>query len=277
MGLRINTNIQALVAQRHLNVNRQEQERSLERLSSGSRINHASDDAAGLAISERIRANTRSLSQAGRNAQDGISLVQVAEGGTNEVTNILIRMRELSIQAASDTIGNKERGFIDKEVTQLRSEIDRIAQTTEFNGTKLLNGSAERLDIQVGLNNNPMEDRLVINPSEQNITTAALGLTGITTMSKEEAQMNLEKLDNALTTLNSNRSALGALQNRMQSTINNIGIYKENLDAARSRIKDTDMAAETSELTKNNILSQAGISVLSQANQNPQAALKLLG
>ena len=277
MGLRINTNIQALVAQRHLNVNRQEQERSLERLSSGSRINHASDDAAGLAISERIRANTRSLSQAGRNAQDGISLVQVAEGGTNEVTNILIRMRELSIQAASDTIGNKERGFIDKEVTQLRSEIDRIAQTTEFNGTKLLNGSAERLDIQVGLNNNPMEDRLVINPSEQNITTAALGLTGITTMSKEEAQMNLEKLDSALTTLNSNRSALGALQNRMQSTINNIGIYKENLDAARSRIKDTDMAAETSELTKNNILSQAGISVLSQANQNPQAALKLLG
>jgi flagellin len=277
MGLRINTNIQALVAQRHLNVNRQEQERSLERLSSGSRINHASDDAAGLAISERIRANTRSLSQAGRNAQDGISLVQVAEGGTNEVTNILIRMRELSIQAASDTIGNKERGFIDKEVTQLRSEIDRIAQTTEFNGTKLLNGSAERLDIQVGLNNNPMEDRLVINPAEQNITTAALGITGITTMTKEEAQMNLEKLDTALTTLNSNRSALGALQNRMQSTINNISIYKENLDAARSRIKDTDMAAETSELTKNNILSQAGISVLSQANQNPQAALKLLG
>jgi flagellin len=277
MGLRINTNIQALVAQRNLGVNRQAQEKSLERLSSGSRINHASDDAAGLAISERIRANTRSLSQAGRNAQDGISLVQVAEGGTNEVTNILIRMRELSIQAASDTIGDKERGFIDKEVVQLRQEIDRIASTTEFNGTKLLNGSAPKLEVQVGLNNNPMEDRLVINASEQNITTQALGIEGITTMRKEDAQMNLEKLDTALTTLNSNRASLGALQNRMQSTINNISIYKENLDAARSRIKDTDMAEETSELTKSNILSQAGISVLSQANQNPQQALKLLG
>jgi flagellin len=277
MGLRINTNIQAMVAQRNLSVNRQAQDKSLERLSSGSRINHASDDAAGLAISERIRANTRSLSQAGRNAQDGISLVQVAEGGTNEVTNILIRMRELSIQAASDTIGDKERGFIDKEVTQLRSEIDRIASTTEFNGTKLLNGSAPRLEVQVGLNNNPLEDRLVINAAEQNITTQALGIEGITTMKKEDAQMNLEKLDNALTTLNSNRASLGALQNRMQSTINNINIYKENLDAARSRIKDTDMAEETSELTKSNILSQAGISVLAQANQNPQQALKLLG
>ena len=277
MGLRINTNIQALVAQRNLDVNRRAQETSLERLSSGSRINHASDDAAGLAISERIRANTRSLAQAGRNAQDGISLDQVAEGGTNEVTNILIRMRELSTQAASDTIGDKERGFIDKEVSQLRSEIDRIAATTEFNGTKLLNGTAPVLEVQVGLNNNPSEDRLMINAGEQNITTQALGISGITTMRKEDAQMNLEKLDTALTTLNSNRSSLGALQNRMQSTINNINIYKENLDAARSRIKDTDMATETSELTKANILSQAGISVLGQANQNPQQALKLLG
>jgi flagellin len=277
MGLRINTNIQAMVAQRNLNTNRTAQDQSLERLSSGTRINRAGDDAAGLAISERIRANTRSLAQAGRNAQDGISLVQVAEGGTNEVTNILVRMRELSIQAASDTIGDKERSFIDKEVNQLRSEIDRIAATTEFNGTKLLNGTAKQLDVQVGLNNNPMEDRLVINTQEQNITTQALGIGDITTMKKEDAQMNLERLDTALTRLNENRSALGALQNRMQSTINNISIYKENLDAARSRIKDTDMATETSELTKANILSQAGISVLAQANQNPQQALKLLG
>lgn len=277
MGLRINTNIQALVAQRSLDVNRRAQENSLERLSSGSRINKAADDAAGLAISERIRANTRSLSQAGRNAQDGVSLVQVAEGGTNEVTNILVRMRELSIQAASDTIGDKERSFIDKEVGQLRSEVDRIAQTTEFNGTKLLNGSAPSLDVQVGLNNNPLEDRLVINAAEQNVTTAALGISDIKTLTKADAQGNLAVLDNALTRVNENRSALGAIQNRMQSTINNIAVYKENLDAARSRIKDTDMATETSELTKSNILTQAGISVLSQANQNPQAALKLLG
>ncbi len=277
MGLRINTNIQAMVAQRNLDQNRRTQESSLERLSSGTRINRAGDDAAGLAISERIRANTRSLGQANRNAQDGISLIQVAEGATNEVSNILVRMRELSIQAASDTIGDKERGFIDKEVQQLRSEIDRIAVTTEFNGTKLLNGSAPQLELQVGLNNNPMEDRLVIDSNQQNITVGALGIEGITTGSKVDAQNNLAKLDDALTKLNENRSALGALQNRLQSTINNISTYKENLDAARSRIRDTDMAAETSELTKSNILSQAGISVLSQANQNPQQVLKLLG
>lgn len=277
MGLRINTNIQAMVAQRNLDHNRRSQESSLERLSSGTRINRAGDDAAGLAISERIRANTRSLGQANRNAQDGISLIQVAEGATNEVSNILVRMRELSIQAASDTIGDKERSFIDKEVQQLRSEIDRIASTTEFNGTKLLNGSAPKLEVQVGLNNNPNEDRLVIDSDQQNITVGALGIEGISTGSKVDAQSNLAKLDDALTKLNENRSALGALQNRLQSTINNISTYKENLDAARSRIRDTDMAAETSELTKSNILSQAGISVLSQANQNPQQVLKLLG
>lgn len=204
-------------------------------------------------------------------------MIQVAEGGTNEVSNILVRMRELSIQAASDTIGDKERGFIDKEVQQLRSEINRIASTTEFNGTKLLNGSGDKLDIQVGINNNSFEDRLVFDSSNQNITTGSLGIDKISTSSKAAAQENLTRLDDALTKLNENRSALGALQNRLQSTINNISTYKENLDAARSRIRDTDMAAETSELTKANILAQAGISVLSQANQNPQQAVKLLG
>jgi flagellin len=277
MGLRINTNLQAMIAHRNLDTNRRAQETSLERLSSGNRINRAGDDAAGLAISERIRASTRSLAQAGRNAQDGISMIQVAEGGTNEISNILVRMRELSIQGASDTIGDKERSFIDKEMQQLRAEIDRIASTTEFNGNKLLNGSGKVFDIQVGLNNNPNQDRLTFDAQEQNISINALGLNGISTLTKETSQVNLEKLDSALTKLNENRSALGALQNRLQSTINNIGTYRENLEAARSRIRDTDMAAETSELTKNNILSQAGISVLGQANQNPQQVLKLLG
>lgn len=277
MGLRINTNIQALAAQRSLGINRQAQEQSLERLSSGSRINRAGDDAAGLAISEQIRANTRSLSQASRNANDGISLVQVAEGGTNEISNMLIRMRELSIQASSDTISDLERGFINKEIQALKGETDRIANNTEFNGTKLLNGSADKLDIQVGIKNNPTEDRLVFDAHAQNITTNALGIADVSTSTKADAQNNLEKLDTALTNLNANRSALGAVQNRLQSTINNINIYHENLEAARSRIKDTDMATETSELTRNNILSQAGISVLGQANQNPQMALKLLG
>jgi flagellin len=277
MGLRINTNLQAMIAQRNLDQNRRAQEGSLERLSSGNRINRAGDDAAGLAISERIRASTRSLSQAGRNAQDGISMIQVAEGGTNEIANILVRMRELSIQAASDTIGDKERSFIDKEVQQLRSEIDRIATTTEFNGTKLLNGSGNRLEIQVGINNNAAQDRLVFDAQQQNVGTDSLGIEGISTVNKQSSQENLGKLDSALTRLNENRSALGALQNRLQSTINNIGTYRENLEAARSRIRDTDMAAETSELTKNNILAQAGISVLGQANANPQQVLKLLG
>jgi flagellin len=277
MGLRINTNLQAMIAQRNLDQNRRAQEGSLERLSSGNRINRAGDDAAGLAISERIRASTRSLSQAGRNAQDGISMIQVAEGGTNEISNILVRMRELSIQGASDTIGDKERSFIDKEVQQLRAEIDRIASTTEFNGTKLLNGSGTALEIQVGIGNNAAQDRLVFDAQQQNVGTDALGIEGISTANKQSSQENLAKLDSALTRLNENRSALGALQNRLQSTINNIGTYRENLEAARSRIRDTDMAAETSELTRNNILAQAGISVLGQANANPQQVLKLLG
>jgi len=277
MGLRINTNIQALAAQRSLDVNRRAQEQSLERLSSGSRINRAGDDAAGLAISERIRASVRSLAQAGRNASDGISLVQVAEGGTNEISNILVRMRELSIQGASDTISDLERGFINKEVQALKSEVTRIANNTEFNGTKLLNGTANKLEIQVGLNNNPEEDRLVFDAHQQNVTAEALGIANVDTSTKESSQANLEMVDKALNNLNSNRADLGAAQNRLQSTINNISIYKENLEAARSRIRDTDMAEETSELTKQNILTQAGISVLSQANANPQAALKLLG
>lgn len=277
MGLRINTNIQALAAQRSLSVNRQSQEQSLERLSSGNRINRAGDDAAGLAISERIRASVRSLAQAGRNASDGISLVQVAEGGTNEISNILVRMRELSIQGSSDTIGNLERGFIDKEVQALKSEVTRIAQNTEFNGTKLLNGSADKLDIQVGLNNNPNEDRLIFDAQKQNVTAEALGISNVSTLTKEGSQQNLKMVDDALNSLNSNRAELGATQNRLQSTVNSISIYKENLEAARSRIRDTDMAQETSELTKQNILTQAGISVLAQANQNPQMALKLLG
>jgi len=277
MGLRINTNIQALAAQRSLGINKQAQEQSLERLSSGYRINRAGDDAAGLAISDHIRANTRSLSQAGRNAQDGISMIQVAEGGTNEISNILVRMRELSIQAASDTISDVERGFINKEIQALKAETDRIANNTEFNGTKLLNGSAEMLEIQVGINNHADQDRLQFHPEQQNVTASALGIDDLSTVKKVNAQENLAKLDEAITRVNSNRSDLGAIQNRLQSTINNINTYRENLDAARSRIKDTDMATETSEMTKNNILTQAGVSVLGQANQIPQLALKLLG
>jgi len=277
MGLRINTNIQALAAQRHLYANGEMQHASLDKLSSGSRINKAGDDAAGLAISEKLKANIRSMKQASRNANDGVSLIQVAEGAMNEISNIMIRMRELSIQAASDTIGDQERSYVNKEVQQLKSEVDRIANSTEFNGTKLLNGSAPNLDIQIGIHNDAANDRFTFDTQDKNTTLDALSITDVSTDSKDSAQTNLEKLDRAMDKINSNRASLGALQNRLSSTINNLGIYNENLEAANSRIRDTDMAAEASELTRTNILTQAGISVLAQANQNTQLALKLIG
>jgi len=276
MGLRINTNIQSLTAQRNLGISNMKQQSSLEKLASGTRIAKAADDAAGLAISEKMRADIRSLRQDSRNANDGISMVQVAEGGMSEVGNILTRFRELSIQAASDTIGDKERSFINKEVQQLRSEVDRIASNTEFNGRKLLKGEGDVLEIQVGVNNSPENDRFRYDTAKLNITTKALGMEDLNTSTKEAAQGNLEKIDSALTMLSENRSEVGALQNRLQSSIANINVYDENLSAARSRIYDVDMATETSELTKSNILNQAGVSVLSQANQNSMTALKLL-
>jgi flagellin len=277
MSLRISTNVQALAAQRYLNNNSASQNRALEKLSSGSRINRAGDDAAGLAISERLRANIRSMKQAIRNANDGVGLVQTAEGGMNEISNILVRLRELSIQSSSDTIGPTERGFVDKEVQSLKAEIDRISNSTEFNGIRLLNGTADALEIQVGLYNNPTNDRFVFDTAPNETTLKALGLADVSTMTRENSQSNLAALDSAITRLNENRSNLGALQNRLQSSINNMTIYRENLEGANARIRDTDMAEETSELTKANILSQAAISVLGQANQNPQLALKLLG
>jgi len=276
MGLRINTNVQSLTAQRNLGISNSKQQGSLEKLASGTRIAKAADDAAGLAISEKMRADIRSLRQDSRNANDGISMVQVAEGGMNEVGNILTRFRELSIQASSDTIGDKERGFINKEVTQLRGEIDRIAASTEFNGKKLLTGEGDKLEIQVGLNNSSENDRFQYDTQKLNITASALGVDGMNTETKEAAQENLAKIDAAIQHLSENRSEVGALQNRLQSSIANINVYDENLSAARSRIYDVDMATETSELTKSNILTQSGVSVLSQANQNAMSALKLL-
>ncbi|HAR42416.1 MAG TPA: flagellin FliC [Bdellovibrionales bacterium] len=277
MSLRIATNVQALAAQRNLNINNEKSAGSLERLSSGSRINKAGDDAAGLAISEKLKANIRSMKQATRNANDGISLVQTAEGAMNEIGSILVRLRELSIQSASDTIGQTERGFVDKEVQALKSEINRISNVTEFNGTKLLNGTAAPLDIQVGLTNDPELDRFVFDTPTRVTTLDALGISDVSTTDKVAAQNNLVAVDNAIVRLNENRSSLGALQNRLMSTINNMSIYRENLEGANSRIRDTDMAEETSELVKNNILTQANISVLGQANQMPNLVMKLLG
>jgi flagellin len=276
MGLRIATNVQSMNAQRNLGTSFEKQANSLNKLSSGARITKAGDDAAGLAISEKLKGSIRSMQQANRNANDGISLIQTAEGGINEVSNILLRLRELSVQAASDTVGDVERGFTDKEFQNLKSEIDRIAQVTKFNGTNLLNGSGKTLDFQVGIENNPENDRLQYATSATDVTLGKLGLSSTGVVKKEMAQENLAKIDMAIQAVNENRAGLGALQNRLSSTINNLSISTENLAAANSRIRDTDMASETSELTKQSILSQAGTAVLSQANSSQNLALKLL-
>jgi flagellin len=276
MGLRINTNTQSIAAQRNLGINLVGQQNSIEKLASGSRIVRAADDAAGLAISEKMKASIRSIRQDTRNANDGISMIQTAEGGMNEIGNILVRFRELSIQAASDTISDTERGFVDKEVGQLRQEVDRIAKSTEFSGKKLLSGEGDRLEIQIGQNNRPDQDRMVFDPSAIDATVDHLGLSGLSVASKEQAQENLGKVDQAIKTLSGNRATLGALQNRLSSSVNNLQIYDENLSAANSRIRDVDMASETATLAKQNILAQASTSVLSQANSNGQLALKLL-
>jgi flagellin len=276
MGLRINTNVASLNAQRNLMGTKWGLDKSLEKLSSGYRINRAGDDAAGLAISENLRAQVRGLKQASRNAQDGISLVQVAEGGLNEISSILIRLRELAVQAASDTIGPVERQFLNVEYDQLVSETDRIADSTEFNGTQLLSGTGSILDFQVGTRNDPNIDRLSFDASKADANSAALGVNLTSVADKASAQNSLAAIDSAIVSVSAMRADFGAIQNRLQSTVGNIAVGVENLSAANSRIRDVDIAEETAELTKNNILLQAGTSVLAQANQTSQTALSLL-
>lgn len=277
MGMRIGTNVTALNAQRALWGSRLSADRSMARLSSGFRINQASDDAAGLAISENLKGQIRGLRQANRNANDGISLVQVAEGSLNEVSNMLVRLRELGVQASSDTIGETERRFLDVEYQQLKSEVQRITESTKFNGYDLLNGAGGMIDIQVGVHNDAFQDRISFNSGAANASLEALGLVAENVVSKQSAQQSLSTIDTAMTSVNAIRANLGALQNRLQSTSNNLLVADENLSAANSRIRDTDVAAETSEMMRSNILMQAGVSVLGQANQSQQLALKLLG
>lgn len=276
MGLRINTNVASVNAQRNLRVTNLDMRKAMERLSSGSRINRAGDDAAGLAISENLKAQIRGYNMAMRNSEDGISLVQVAEGGLNETSNILARLRELGIQAASDTIGVAERGFLDVEYQSLLNEIERVSQATEFNNTKLLNGTTPAMDLQVGIRNIPGVDRITFDASKSNATVMALGLSELNVKDKLQAQSSLQQIDQAIQKVAATRADYGALQNRLQATINNLGVSVENLSSANSRVRDADMAVETAEMTRNNIMLQAGISVLGQANTSNQMALKLL-
>jgi flagellin len=276
MGLRINTNTAALNAQRNLYGTKLALDKSLEKLSSGYRINRAGDDAAGLAISESLRGQIRGLKMAWRNAQDGVSMIQVAEGGLQEVSNILIRLRELGVQGASDTVGPIERQLLNVEYQQLLDEIDRIADSTEFNGTPLLSGTGAVLDFQVGTRNDPNIDRLSFDASKADANSAALGVNLTTVADKASAQNALSAIDEAIVAVSATRADFGAMQNRLQSTINNLSISLENMAAANSRIRDVDVAEETAEMTKQNILLNAGTSVLAQANQTSKSALALL-
>lgn len=275
MGLRIQTNIASVNAQRNLRVNSSGLDRAMERLSSGYRINKSMDDVAGLAISESMRGQLKALGQAERNAQDGISFVQVAEGGLNESSNILNRIRELSTQAASDTIGQKERGFVDIEVQQLKQELDRIAKTTEYVGTNLLDGSAKKLDFQVGMKGDE-KNSISFDAGAANATISALGVSGVNVRDKSSAKATLDAIDDAISKVASMRAGFGAIQSRMSTTVNNLSTYRENLSAANSRIKDADMAEEAANLARTNILQQAGVATLAQANVSNNLALKLI-
>jgi flagellin len=264
-----------LNAQRQLKANSVGIETAMQRLSSGYRINKSSDDVAGLAISEKMRGQIRGLAQAQRNAQDGVSFVQVAEGALGESSNILIRMRELATQAASDTVGETERQFINVEVQQLLKEMDRISDTTEYSGTKLLNGSGGTLDFHVGTGGGD-QNIISFDAGQANASSGALGVSGLGVGSKSEARSTLDSIDQALTKVGTMRANFGAIQSRMGATINNLAVYEENLAAANSRIRDTDFAKEAADLAKNSIVQQASVSTLTQANTNTALALKLL-
>lgn len=296
MGLRIKTNVESLAAQRQLGQSRAEMSDSLQKLASGLRINKSADDAAGLAVSEGMRAKVKGLGQAKRNANDGISFLQVAEGGLSELNNLTVRMRELTTQAASDTIGKTERGFLNREFQELKSEITRIKEETEFNGIRVLNADDSKVDraIQVGVSYRGKDskakdesDIIRINFSQLEGLNSALGSLNDLKITTEDGSGGQElgggktneifsKLDEAITSVTDFRATLGSLQSRLNSSVTAIDVSTENLNAAQSRIRDVDYASETARLTQNRILTAAGTSVLSQANSAPESVLQLL-
>lgn len=276
MGMRIATNMTALRSQQMLGLTKRSMEQAMSKLSSGERINKASDDAVGLALSENFKSQMRGLKQANRNAQDGISMLQISEGGLNEISNMLVRLRELGIQAASDTVGNSERSLINIEYGQILSEVDRIAASTSYNGTPLLSGAGDSIDFQINLKNSNDIDRISYDSSRADSRTITLGIDQCTVATKLDSQNSLARIDEALNHVNTLRAGLGAMQSRLSSTIENLGQGVENIAAANSRIRDADMAQESTEFAKQNLLMQSGTAILSQANQQNQLALTLL-
>ncbi len=276
MGLRVNTNLSSIQAQTSLRKTTKESEDSSVKMSTGLRITKAADDAAGLAISEKIKSHIRSSHQANRNANDGLSLVQTAEGGLNESSGLLSRMKELAVQAASDTLNDSDREKSSMEYEVLKLELERISKTTEFNGKKLLDGSDQRMDFQVGVGYDDDDDRLSLNTSAFNSGVQSLGVAHASIRSKTAAQGSLGSIDNAINRLSAQRAQLGSMQNRLQSSSNNLMIYSENMSAANNRIRDLDFADEAANSTRLKITSEAGTAVLVQANTSGQAAMKLL-
>jgi flagellin len=264
MSLRINSNVEALNAHRQLSMTNDKVSRSMERLSSGYRINRAADDAAGLAISEKLRGQIRGLSQAQRNAQDGVSLVQTAEGSLNEVHSMLQRVRELAVQFQNGTLSTSDKAAITAEAAQLQSEIDRIGNSADFNGIKLLDGTGGTISFQVGANDG---DVISVDTATLSDKIGTIDVDGTDAISA---------IDAAIENVSTLRGKFGAVQNRLEHTLNNLATYQENLTASESRIRDVDMASEMVEFSKNQILQQAGTSMLAQANQAPQAVLSLL-
>jgi flagellin len=274
MGMVINTNVMAINAQRNLSITTSNLSTSMARLSSGQRITAAKDDAAGLAISEKLKAQIRGLAQAERNANDGISLVQTAEGAMDEISSMLIRMRELGVQAANGTTATEQKGFLANEFNELGDEITRIANSTEFNGTNLLNGDSASVLLQVGINN---DNNSQISVNLVSVTSTDLGVAALSISDTTGAQGALATIDQAISDLSEQRGVLGAAQNRLASTVRNLATTRENLSASNSRIRDVDVADESVAMTRSQILMQAGSSVLAQANQIPSMALSLIG
>jgi flagellin len=275
MGLRIYNNVEAQSAHRQLQATNQNIGKAMERLSSGLRINRAGDDAAGLAVSEVMRSKIRGMTVAGRNAQDGVSLVQVADAALGTVTEMLQRVRDLAVQAANGTLNNAQRANLDMEVQNVLQEVGRVGSDTEFNGVKILAGSvataANAITLQVGADGGQ-----AIGFTIATISNTDLGISGMAVSTQASASAAIASLDAAIALLNTQRANMGAIQNRLEQTINRLGVTAENLQAAESRIRDADMAAEMITFTKNQILQQSGTAMLSQANQAPQSVLQLL-
>jgi flagellin len=264
-----------MTAARNLEETGRENAKSIARLSSGQRIVSAGDDAAGLAISQNLKAEVRGLQQAQRNAGDGISYAQTAEGSLNEVSNILVRLRELGVQASSDTLGDGERKLLDREFGQLKSEVDRISAVTTYNGSHLLDGSGSKLTFQVGTHAGSANS-IEFDAGEANASASELGISGAGVSSRSDALDSLESVDKAINKVNTYRASLGALQDRLHSASNNLGAQIDNMTEAHSRIADTDVAEESANLARTSILQSAGIAVLAQANNSPAGAMKLL-